>query len=474
MVLVEAPILGSRVAWASSDLVQAAGVSPRVFEGPRASARLVLISQFLFDKRVVPTCRAAFVSRHIRGPLRLESARTICAARIGGYVQWNRGDGSMSRSRILPAILVVLPASVLLSLNTGVTGSIAGECRAKPGPSGPQGTHWHYRVSRPDQRRCWFLSLERVKVHSHIRKVVSDLASASRTAAPDPTVEGDSSADTAAASPLRPTSVKTVSLRAPAAPAPAETVPAAPSVGEDETAAHFSARWPSSSKFWDFDVREFAVIPSSYAENYSVADADEQTPLEWPGTAASRTRPPLDVAGETAWRAIFQVGMLLLALLAIAGGAFSLALRFRQSHSPDRRRVPDELPAPREVDKELADRNAGVRARQDRHASRPLTPTDPADDLKKSLAELMADLRRARTSRYAPRSFAPRKLGASLQRRLSARELLPPIDGWGQPRVDLAAAVEKAPTRSAPARVHAPTSDLPRTTVPASPSLVPA
>jgi hypothetical protein len=43
MVLVEAPILGSRVAWASSDLVQVAGVSPRVLEGRRASARLVLI-----------------------------------------------------------------------------------------------------------------------------------------------------------------------------------------------------------------------------------------------------------------------------------------------------------------------------------------------------------------------------------------------------------------------------------------------
>ena len=171
----------------------------------------------------------------------------------------------MSRSRILPAILVVLPATVLLSLNTGVTGSIADECRAKPGPSGPQGTHWHYRVSRTDQRRCWFLSLERVKVHSHIRQVVSDLASASRTAEPDPVAKRDSSAETlvaetAAAIPLRPASVKTVSVRAAAAQAPAETVSAGPSVGEDETAAQFSARWPSSSKFWDFDVREFAVM----------------------------------------------------------------------------------------------------------------------------------------------------------------------------------------------------------------------
>jgi hypothetical protein len=90
------------------------------------------------------------------------------------------------------------------------------------------------------------------------------------------------------------------------------------------------------------------------------------------------------------------------------------------------------------------------------------------------LAELMADLRRARTSRYAPRSFAPRKLGASLHTRLSARDLLPPIDGWGQARVVVADAVAKAPARSARARAHAPTSDLPRTTVPTSPSLVPA
>jgi hypothetical protein len=385
----------------------------------------------------------------------------------------------MSRSRILPAILVVLPATVLLSLNTGVTGSIADECRAKPGPSGPRGTHWHYRVNRPDQRRCWFLSHERVKVHSHARKVVSDSASASRTAEPDRAAVRDPSAETlvaetAAAIPLRPASVKTVSVRAAAAQAPAETVSDGPSVGEDETAAHFSARWPSSSKFWDFEVREFAVIPSSYAENYSVADADEQTPLVWPGTAATPTRPPLDVAGETAWGEILQVGTLLMALLAIAGGVFSLALRFRQSHSPDRRRVPDELPAQRKVDKEVVDRNSGVRARQDQHVSRPLTPTDPADDLKKSLAELMADLRRARTSRYAPRSFAPRKLGASLHTRLSARDLLPPIDGWGQARVVVADAVAKAPARSAPARAHAPTSDLPRTTVPTSPSLVPA
>ena len=169
----------------------------------------------------------------------------------------------MSRSRILPAILVVLPATVLLSLNTGVTGSIADECRAKPGPSGPRGTHWHYRVNRPDQRRCWFLSLGSsrfILTHAKWRRTS---ASASRTAEPDRAAVRVSSAETlvaetAAAIPLRPASVKTVSVRAAAAPAPAETVSDGPSVGEHETAAHFSARWPSSSKFGDFEVHEFS------------------------------------------------------------------------------------------------------------------------------------------------------------------------------------------------------------------------
>jgi hypothetical protein len=391
----------------------------------------------------------------------------------------------MSRSRILPAILVVLPATVFLSLNTIVTESIADECRAKPGPPGPRGTHWHYRVSRPDQRRCWFLGLEGVKVHSHIRQAVLDSASASPIASASaspiaeatPTAEGGSSTETAAAIPMQPASVKTVSVRA-AAPAPGETTPAGPSVDEDETAAHFSARWPSSSKFWDFDVREFTGIPSSYAETYSVANADEQTPFVWPGTTeAIGSRPPLDaagVAGGALLRTIFYIGALLVVLLAVAGGAFKLAPRLRQNHSPDPTPTADELPVQRKVDKESVDLNSGAGARQDRRGLRPVTLTDPASDLKKSLAELMADLRRARTSQHAPRSFVPRKLGGSYIRRLSARDLLPPIDGWGQARAGAAAPVEKARAWRAPARAHVLSSDLPQPALAAGPSLVPA
>lgn len=73
----------------------------------------------------------------------------------------------MSRSRILLAIFVGLPVTVLLTLNASVAESVSDECRARPGSSAAPGTYWRYRVSRPGHRRCWFLSFEPVKIRSH-------------------------------------------------------------------------------------------------------------------------------------------------------------------------------------------------------------------------------------------------------------------------------------------------------------------
>jgi len=255
---------------------------------------------------------------------------------------------------------------------------------------------------------------------------------------------------------------------------PAEMATVRPSVAEDEAGALFSARWPNSSKFWDFDERAFTAIPSSYAERYSAANTDEQTPLVWPVAEGTRPRAALDVVCEAASRSSLQIAALLVALLAIAFGAFKLALSLRQSHPVDPRPMPDEPPVQRQVDKEVGHRNSAPRVRPDRHGLRPITPTDPASDLKKSLAELMADLRRARASLYSPRSFAPGKLAAIRQKSRTARDLLPPIDGWGEARAAVSTPVEKMPTWSALSpRAHV-LSDLPETTLPAGPSLVPA
>ena len=391
----------------------------------------------------------------------------------------------MSTSKILPASLVVLSAGALLSLSASVAESVAYECRAKPGAAAPQGTHWRYRVSRRDHRHCWFLNYETVKVRSHTHEAASDSAASS------PAAEGDGLTE-AGEIPKRDASVQPISLRASAAKASTETVTAGPPAAEGEAVALFSARWPNHTKLGDFDAREFAVTPSSYAERYSATSADEQMPLVWPVTEVTRSRPALDIASEPTWRATFLIGMLLATLLAIAGGALALARRLRQSRSLDPRRVPDEVPVqrqagevpvqrqadevrvPRQAYKELGNRNSDTEAQQGRHGSRPITPTDPARDLKKSLAELMEDLRRARRSQDAPRSFAPRTLVGNWQRARSARDLLPPIEGWGHTPVSKAASAEKVSTRSTPARAHALSSDLAQTTLAVGPSLVPA
>jgi hypothetical protein len=390
----------------------------------------------------------------------------------------------MSTSKILPASLVVLSAGALLSLSASVAESVAYECRAKPGAAAPQGTHWRYRVSRPDHRHCWFLNYETVKVRSHTHEAASDSAASSAAA------EGDGLTE-AGEIPKRDASVQPISLRASAAKASTETVTAGPPAAEGEAVALFSARWPNHTKLGDFDAREFAATPSSYAERYSATSADEQMPLVWPVTEA-RSRPALDIASEPTWRATFLIGMLLATLLAIAGGALALARRLRQSRSLDPRRVPDEVPVqrqagevpvqrqadevrvPRQAYKELGNRNSDTEAQQGRHGSRPITPTDPARDLKKSLAELMEDLRRARRSQDAPRSFAPRTLVGNWQRARSARDLLPPIEDWGHTPVSKAASAEKVSTRSTPARAHALSSDLAQTILAVGPSLVPA
>ena len=116
----------------------------------------------------------------------------------------------MSTSKILPASLVVLSAGALLSLSASVAESVAYECRAKPGAAAPQGTHWRYRVSRPDHRHCWFLNYETVKVRSHTNEAASDSAASS------PAAEGDGLTE-AGEIPKRDASVQPISLRASAA-----------------------------------------------------------------------------------------------------------------------------------------------------------------------------------------------------------------------------------------------------------------
>jgi hypothetical protein len=76
-------------------------------------------------------------------------------------------EGSMLAPKILPGILLVLPATMLLTTQSGFGGSKSGECKPSPGESAPAGLHWYYRIDRTNNRHCWFLHSNGMQVHTH-------------------------------------------------------------------------------------------------------------------------------------------------------------------------------------------------------------------------------------------------------------------------------------------------------------------
>src|SRR5262249_801160 len=64
-------------------------------------------------------------------------------------------------------ILLVLPATMLLTTQSGFGGSKSGECKPSPGESAPAGLHWYYRMDRTNNRHCLLFHSNRNQVHTH-------------------------------------------------------------------------------------------------------------------------------------------------------------------------------------------------------------------------------------------------------------------------------------------------------------------
>jgi len=73
-----------------------------------------------------------------------------------------------------PSILVLSFAIVLSTGQTSLGGPAADDCMARPGASGPKGTHWYYRVNRADGRHCWYLSSQVAQTSSQPRLTVRE------------------------------------------------------------------------------------------------------------------------------------------------------------------------------------------------------------------------------------------------------------------------------------------------------------
>jgi hypothetical protein len=305
--------------------------------------------------------------------------------------------------KILPAIFLVLPPTILLIAQASAGKPVAEVCSIRPGSSAPQGTHWYYRVRQTDNRRCWFLSSEGMKARSYARGVMSDVAS------PSPTPKRDNASETALATPPRTTSAQIASVQM----APEQATAADPAFSETPVREHaaamdVAARWPDLPESPNLDASELAAISNSYADTQTAADAEEQMPLTWPVTEAGRAGQQQGPAGQAAFGSLFLAGALALGSLSLVGGVFKLARRSRQRYLRDPSRAAagrlGPQPHMRADFRELAGSSS---MRHGASVWRVPQPTDPAHDLKTSLAELMQDLRRARAANFSPRSFAP-------------------------------------------------------------------
>ncbi len=79
----------------------------------------------------------------------------------------------MLGQKVLPAILLLLPATSALTVHPTVVEAASNECKAKPDSAPPAGTRWYYRANRVDHSRCWFLSSSNVSAHSRLRQSAS-------------------------------------------------------------------------------------------------------------------------------------------------------------------------------------------------------------------------------------------------------------------------------------------------------------
>jgi hypothetical protein len=276
----------------------------------------------------------------------------------------------------VPAILVVPLVTILSTAQTSLAEPAADECKTAPGSSAPPGSHWYYRVNRTDQRHCWYLGPEGVKVRSQAREAPSRVSSSTRT-------------------PQRENAVETARVISAPMELAQKTPLEAASTNSHGAAADFAAPSSDLPKNPELDARE-PTITNGYTSEHEPTDAQEEMPLIWPVlTEAERAGLP-DAAQESAPWPVFLVGALAMVLLC-AGAIFKLARRQTQPYRRDRRVVPRRLRPGREVRADMSE----TAARSNDYARRSVagarqrpSSVDPAHDIKASLRKVVDDLQR--------------------------------------------------------------------------------
>jgi hypothetical protein len=307
----------------------------------------------------------------------------------------------------------MVSATVLPTTQASLSEPAAEQCKPSPGASAPRGSHWYYRINHSTKQHCWYLGPDGTHVKAHTTTAASESPPSARQTN---LAEADSVPTPDAAAAPAEAAQPAALAQAPSA-GPQATSAQAPPADQAATAnkadgSHFLTRWPEDlPKVEDLDQSEPAPISNSFAEPRD--DASAQVPSKWPVAEANRAAAPS--AGEAALRYFSIAGIVAIPLLLVAG---FVAKRGRQPHESDfahrLRELANRLRPRRNLSFDEAVFAEPVApplvrpAAPHRRAASDRTPTDPAQDLKTSLAELMRDLRSAAEPeelvRYAERS----------------------------------------------------------------------
>jgi hypothetical protein len=275
----------------------------------------------------------------------------------------------------VPAILFMPLGTVLVNAQTSLAEPAADECKTKPGPSAPSGSHWYYRINRTDQRRCWFLGPEAAKVRSQGRETASNVSSPTRT------LPRENAVETARGIPAS----MELAQRTP--------LEAASTESHRVAAADFTAPSSDPPKIPDLDAREPTTIRNNSTEAREPKDAQEEMPLIGPVVTEAEHAGLHDPARETAPMPVFLVGALM--VLLCAGAIFKLARRKTQSYRRGRRVVssrPRRLHPGQKMRanmSETAARSNDFARRSVSQAQQRPSSVEPAHDIKASLRKIM-------------------------------------------------------------------------------------
>jgi hypothetical protein len=335
----------------------------------------------------------------------------------------------MSTPKILLGILVVLPAAVLLARSASASEPAAQECKLKPGLPGPPGTHWYYRINRADKRHCWYLgSLRQGVSHAH-EAVAREVSPSPISSSPAPRREDAAAATDAAPSPAAHSANEPMQA-APVHVASAATASITPTIQQQSPGMDFDARWPDLPKAVDLSsYGGQSARLSSYADKDEATAMAEQMPRQWPVASSQHAALSQRATGHAAIGSVSLAAALVMVSLLLGGGVLKLARQPQPRPAPIRDHrwsaeagLPSWLRTMRAKRVARTDTKPAVAKRRNNSILRVSMPTDPAQDLKTSLRELMGDLERAGAAANDPdRSFAP--AGRQMQMATATPEL---------------------------------------------------